>query len=280
VTLRSKRKSDLILYSISYTLLIAFSIIMIMPFVWMILSTFKDQSELMRFPPKFLPDKFTLKNYVEVFSSVPFLRYYLNSILITTVAVTLTLLTSSLAGFAFAKYKFRGRNVIFKTLLGAMMIPFPVTIIPLYIMIYNLGLVDTYLALIVTGSVSIFGIFLMRQFIVTIPDDLIDAARIDGCSEFQIFRIIVIPNIRAPLSALAIFSFMSTWNAFLWPLLVVNNDQHRTVQLGVQYFTQRYGDLMHLQITAAAMAVIPIVVVYLLLQKQFIEGITMTGLKG
>jgi len=280
VTLRSKRKTNIIVYSISYTLLIAFSIIMIMPFVWMILSTFKDQSELMRFPPKFLPDKFSLKNYVEVFSSVPFLRYYLNSILITTVAVTLTLLTSSLAGFAFAKYKFRGRNVIFKTLLGAMMIPFPVTIIPLYIMIYNLGLVDTYLALIVTGSVSIFGIFLMRQFIVTIPDDLIDAARIDGCSEFQIFRIIVIPNIRAPLSALAIFSFMGTWNAFLWPLLVVNNDEHRTVQLGVQYFTQRYGDLMHLQITAAAMAVIPIVVLYLLLQKQFIEGITMTGLKG
>ncbi len=280
MTLRSKRKTNIIVYSISYTLLIAFSIIMIMPFVWMILSTFKDQSELMRFPPKFLPDKFSLKNYVEVFSSVPFLRYYLNSILITTVAVTLTLLTSSLAGFAFAKYKFRGRNVIFKTLLGAMMIPFPVTIIPLYIMIYNLGLVDTYLALIVTGSVSIFGIFLMRQFIVTIPDDLIDAARIDGCSEFQIFRIIVIPNIRAPLSALAIFSFMGTWNAFLWPLLVVNNDEHRTVQLGVQYFTQRYGDLMHLQITAAAMAVIPIVVLYLLLQKQFIEGITMTGLKG
>jgi len=280
VTLRSKRKTNIIVYSISYTLLIAFSIIMIMPFVWMILSTFKDQSELMRFPPKFLPDRFTLKNYAEVFSSVPFLRYYLNSILITTVAVTLTLLTSSLAGFAFAKYKFKGRNSIFKTLLGAMMIPFPVTIIPLYIMIYNLGLVDTYLALIVTGSVSIFGIFLMRQFIVTIPDDLIDAARIDGCSEFQIFRIIVIPNIRAPLSALAIFSFMATWNAFLWPLLVVNNDEHRTVQLGVQYFTQRYGDLMHLQITAAAMAVIPIVVLYLILQKQFIEGITMTGLKG
>ena len=280
MTLRSKRKSNIIVYSISYTLLIAFSIIMIMPFVWMILSTFKDQSELMRFPPKFLPDRFTLKNYAEVFTSVPFLRYYLNSILITTVAVTLTLLTSSLAGFAFAKYRFRGRNSIFKTLLGAMMIPFPVTIIPLYIMIYNLGLVDTYLALIITGSVSIFGVFLMRQFIVTIPDDLIDAARIDGCSEFQIFRIIVIPNIRAPLSALAIFSFMATWNAFLWPLLVVNNDEHRTVQLGVQYFTQRYGDLMHLQITAAAMAVIPIVVLYLKLQKQFIEGITMTGLKG
>jgi multiple sugar transport system permease protein len=253
---------------------------MVMPFVWMLLSTFKDQSELMRFPPKFLPDEFSFKNYIEVFSSVPFLRYYLNSLLVTTVAVVLTLFTSSLAGFAFAKYKFRGRNIIFKTMLGAMMIPFPVTIIPLYIMIYNMGLVDTYIALIVTGAVSIFGVFLMRQFIVSIPNDLIDAARIDGCSEFQIFRIIVIPNIRAPLSALAIFSFMATWNAFLWPLLVVNNDEHRTIQLGVQYFTQRYGDLMHLQITAAAMAVIPIIVVYLILQKQFIQGITMTGLKG
>lgn len=278
--MRSKKKNDLIFHTISYILLVAFSIIMVMPFVWMLLSTFKDQSELMRFPPKFLPDEFSFKNYIEVFSSVPFLRYYLNSLLVTTVAVVLTLFTSSLAGFAFAKYKFRGRNIIFKTMLGAMMIPFPVTIIPLYIMIYNMGLVDTYIALIVTGAVSIFGVFLMRQFIVSIPNDLIDAARIDGCSEFQIFRIIVIPNIRAPLSALAIFSFMATWNAFLWPLLVVNNDEHRTIQLGVQYFTQRYGDLMHLQITAAAMAVIPIIVVYLILQKQFIQGITMTGLKG
>lgn len=275
----SKRKTDLIVHTISYTLLIAFSIIMAMPFVWMLLSTFKNQSELMRFPPKFLPDNFTFKNYIEVFKSVPFLRYYLNSLLVTIVAVTLTLFTSSLAGFAFAKHKFKGRNIIFKTMLAAMMIPFPVTIIPLYIMIYNLGLVDTYIALIVTGSVSIFGVFLMRQFIVSIPNDLIDAARIDGCSEFQIFRIIVIPNIRAPLSALAIFSFMASWNAFMWPLLVVNTDEHRTIQLGVQYFTQRYGDLMHLQLTAAAMAVIPIVVVYLILQKQFIQGITMTGLK-
>lgn len=275
----SKRKTDLIVHTISYTLLIAFSIIMVMPFIWMLLSTFKNQRELMRFPPKFLPDNFTFKNYIEVFKSVPFLRYYLNSLLVTIVAVTLTLFTSSLSGFAFAKYKFKGRNIIFKTMLTAMMIPFPVTIIPLYIMIYNLGLVDTYIALIVTGSVSIFGVFLMRQFIVSIPNDLIDAARIDGCSEFQIFRIIVVPNIRAPLSALAIFSFMANWNAFIWPLLVVNTDEHRTIQLGVQYFTQRYGDLMHLQLTAAAMAVIPIVVVYLILQKQFIQGITMTGLK-
>jgi len=277
--LSSKRKTDLIVHTISYTLLIAFSIIMVMPFIWMLLSTFKNQRELMRFPPKFLPDNFTFKNYIEVFKSVPFLRYYLNSLLVTIVAVTLTLFTSSLSGFAFAKYKFKGRNIIFKTMLTAMMIPFPVTIIPLYIMIYNLGLVDTYIALIVTGSVSIFGVFLMRQFIVSIPNDLIDAARIDGCSEFQIFRIIVVPNIRAPLSALAIFSFMANWNAFIWPLLVVNTDEHRTIQLGVQYFTQRYGDLMHLQLTAAAMAVIPIVVVYLILQKQFIQGITMTGLK-
>lgn len=147
-------------------------------------------------------------------------------------------------------------------------------------MVYDLGLVDSYFALIMTGSVSIFGTFLMRQFIVNIPDDLLDAARIDGSSEFGTYVRIILPNLRAPLSALAVFSFMSTWNAFLWPLLVVNDDSHRTVQLGVQFFTQRYGDLIHLQITAAAMAIIPIIVLYLFLQRQFIQGITMTGLKG
>jgi multiple sugar transport system permease protein len=252
---------------------------MLFPFVWMILSTFKTQKELFLFPPSLLPKNWTLNNYREVLSSVPFAKYYLNSLIVTSISVVLTLITSSFAGFAFAKYRFKGKQLLFKILLSAMMIPFPVTIIPLYIMIYELGFVDSYFALIVTGSVSIFGTFLMRQFIVTIPDDLFDAARIDGCSEMGLFKTIVLPNIKAPMSALAIFSFMSAWNAFLWPLLVVNDDRHRTVQLGVQYFTQRYGDLMHLQLTAAAMAILPIVILYFFLQKQFIQGITMTGLK-
>jgi multiple sugar transport system permease protein len=276
----SRRTSKVVLYTLAYSLLIIFAFIMLMPFVWMLLSTFKDQRELFEFPPKFLPKRFSLNNYIEVFKAVPFVRYYLNSLLVTFTSVVLNLFSSSLAGFAFAKYRFRGREIIFKVILGAMMIPFPVTIIPLYIMVYDLGLVDSYFALIMTGSVSIFGTFLMRQFIVNIPDDLLDAARIDGSSEFGTYVRIILPNLRAPLSALAVFSFMSTWNAFLWPLLVVNDDSHRTVQLGVQFFTQRYGDLIHLQITAAAMAIIPIIVLYLFLQRQFIQGITMTGLKG
>ena len=276
----SRRTSKVVLYTLAYVLLIIFAFIMLIPFVWMLLSTFKDQRELFEFPPKFLPKKFSLNNYIEVFKTVPFVRYYLNSLLVTFTSVVLNLFSSSLAGFAFAKYRFRGREIIFKVILGAMMIPFPVTIIPLYIMVYDLGLVDSYFALIMTGSVSIFGTFLMRQFIVNIPDDLLDAARIDGSSEFGTYVRIILPNLRAPLSALAVFSFMSTWNAFLWPLLVVNDDSHRTVQLGVQFFTQRYGDLIHLQITAAAMAIIPIIVLYLFLQRQFIQGITMTGLKG
>ncbi|MFZ2829688.1 MAG: carbohydrate ABC transporter permease [Mesotoga infera] len=276
----SRRTSKVVLYTLAYALLIIFAFIMLMPFVWMLLSTFKDQRELFEFPPKFLPKKLTLNNYIEVFKTVPFVRYYLNSLLVTFSSVVLNLFSSSLAGYAFAKYRFKGREIIFKVILGAMMIPFPVTIIPLYIMVYDLGLVDSYFALIITGSVSIFGTFLMRQFIVNIPDDLLDAARIDGSSEFGTYVRIILPNLRAPLSALAVFSFMSTWNAFLWPLLVVNDDRHRTVQLGVQFFTQRYGDLIHLQITAAAMAIIPIIVLYLFLQRQFIQGITMTGLKG
>lgn len=276
----SRRTSKVVLYTLAYVLLIIFAFIMLMPFVWMLLSTFKDQRELFEFPPKFLPKKLTLNNYIEVFKTVPFVRYYLNSLLVTFSSVVLNLFSSSLAGYAFAKYRFKGREIIFKVILGAMMIPFPVTIIPLYIMVYDLGLVDSYFALIITGSVSIFGTFLMRQFIVNIPDDLLDAARIDGSSEFGTYVRIILPNLKAPLSALAVFSFMSTWNAFLWPLLVVNDDRHRTVQLGVQFFTQRYGDLIHLQITAAAMAIIPIIVLYLFLQRQFIQGITMTGLKG
>jgi multiple sugar transport system permease protein len=276
----SRRTSKVVLYTLAYALLIIFAFIMLMPFVWMLLSTFKDQRELFEFPPKFLPKKLTLNNYIEVFKTVPFVRYYLNSLLVTFSSVVLNLFSSSLAGYAFAKYRFKGREIIFKVILGAMMIPFPVTIIPLYIMVYDLGLVDSYFALIITASVSIFGTFLMRQFIVNIPDDLLDAARIDGSSEFGTYVRIILPNLKAPLSALAVFSFMSTWNAFLWPLLVVNDDRHRTVQLGVQFFTQRYGDLIHLQITAAAMAIIPIIVLYLFLQRQFIQGITMTGLKG
>jgi len=276
----SKKVKDRIFYTICYTVLIIFAAGMIVPFVWMALSTFKPQNELMVFPPKFLPENPTLDNYKQVLTTIPFGKFYLNSIFVTTVSVLLVLFTSSLAGFAFAKYEFKGKNIIFKTLLSAMMIPFPVTIIPLYIMIYSLGLVDSYFALIVTGSVSIFGTFLMRQFIIGIPSDLIDAARIDGCSDWMIYVKIILPNIKPVLSALAIFSFMRVWNAFLWPLLVVNDNRHRTVQLGIQYFTQQYGDLIHLQITAAAMAVIPIIILYLFLQKQFIKGITMTGIKG
>jgi len=276
----TKKVKDRIFYTICYTVLIIFAVGMIVPFVWMALSTFKPQNELMVFPPKFLPENPTLDNYKQVLTTIPFGKFYLNSIFVTTVSVLLVLFTSSLAGFAFAKYEFKGKNIIFKTLLSAMMIPFPVTIIPLYIMIYSLGLVDSYFALIVTGSVSIFGTFLMRQFIIGIPGDLIDAARIDGCSDWMIYVKIILPNIKPVLSALAIFSFMRVWNAFLWPLLVVNDNRHRTVQLGIQYFTQQYGDLIHLQITAAAMAVIPIIILYLFLQKQFIKGITMTGIKG
>lgn len=272
-------KQDILFYGFCYFFLCLFGVLMVYPFIWMLLSTFKESWELYIFPPTLFPKKFTLANYREVLNTVPFSRYYLNSLFVTTCTVISTLFTSSLAGFAFAKYKFRGKRLIFKTLLSGMMIPYPVTIIPLYIMVFSLGLVDTYFALIVTGVAGIFGTFLMRQFILGIPDDLLDAARIDGCSEFGIYWRIILPSLKQPLSALAIFSFMSTWNAFLWPLLVVNRDELRTVQLGIQYFTQQYGSLVHLQLAAAAMGILPILVLYLILQRHFIQGITLTGLK-
>ncbi|HQI79856.1 MAG TPA: carbohydrate ABC transporter permease, partial [Petrotogaceae bacterium] len=239
MAVRSKKVNDAVFYTFCYVILIVFAIIFLFPFIWMVLSTFKTQNELMAFPPRLLPKSFSFSNYKEIFDTVPFGKFYINSLIVTTCAVFLQLLTSSMAGFAFAKYDFRGKNGIFKTLVSAMMIPFPVTIIPLYIMVYSLGMVDTYAAMIVSGCVSIFGTFLMRQFIMGIPNDLLEAARIDGCGEWMIYTKIILPNIKPVLSALGIFGFMSSWNAFLWPLLVVNDNRHRTVQLGVQFFSQQ-----------------------------------------
>ncbi|HOT32803.1 MAG TPA: carbohydrate ABC transporter permease, partial [Petrotogaceae bacterium] len=187
MAVRSKKVNDAVFYTFCYVILIVFAIIFLFPFIWMVLSTFKTQNELMAFPPRLLPKSFSFSNYKEIFDTVPFGKFYINSLIVTTCAVFLQLLTSSMAGFAFAKYDFRGKNGIFKTLVSAMMIPFPVTIIPLYIMVYSLGMVDTYAAMIVSGCVSIFGTFLMRQFIMGIPNDLLEAARIDGCGEWMIY---------------------------------------------------------------------------------------------
>ncbi len=253
---------------------------MLGPFLWMLSSSFKPISEIRRFPPTWIPENFTFANYPGVLKAVPFARFFFNSLFVATVVVTVCLFTSSLAGFAFSKYSFRGRDAMFLIVLSTMMIPFQVIIIPLYILMKLFGWIDTYWALIVPALNSAFGIYLMRQFIKTIPTDMIDAARIDGCSEFRIYWRIIIPLSKPALATLGLFIFMANWDSFLWPVIVINRISMRTLPLGLALFRGEYGTLWHLVMAGTVITVLPTFVAFSIAQGHLIEGITLTGLKG
>jgi multiple sugar transport system permease protein len=261
------------------TLLLLGGIAMIVPFVWMVSSAFKPLPEVIKVPPTLIPQNPTLDSFRTVFTRVPFSRYFLNSTIVAVVVVFSTLFTSSLAGFAFAKYDFTGCNVIFLLIVSTMMVPFHVIIIPLYIMMHRAGLVDTLLALIIPGLVSAYGIFLMRQFSQGIPDELLDAARIDGASEFRIYWQVVLPLVKPALATLGIFTFMWNWDSFLWPVIVSASDISRTLPLGLSTFWQQYASFYNLQMAASLVTVTPVLIAFLMAQKYFIQGIALTGLK-
>lgn len=264
---------------LTYVALIAIGFTMLIPFLWMVLGSFKNIREVMQFPPTFIPNEPTLSNYKEVFPRLPFARYYLNTIITSVIPTVVTVLTASMAGFGFAKYKFVGRGFIFWLILATMMIPYPVTIVPLYVMAYRAGLVNTYTGLIVVSLSSAFGIFMMRQFCMTIPDDLLDAARIDGSSEFGIYAKIIMPLTKPALATLTIFTFTGNWNAYIWPLLMINSDRLRTLSLAIPLFNGQYQSFPNLVYAASTMAVLPVIILFLFNQRYFTEGIAMSGLK-
>jgi multiple sugar transport system permease protein len=264
---------------LTYVALVAIGFTMLIPFLWMVLGSFKNIREVMQFPPTFIPNEPTLSNYKEVFTRLPFARYYLNTIITSVIPTVVTVLTASMAGFGFAKYKFVGRGFIFWLILATMMIPYPVTIVPLYVMAYRAGLVNTYTGLIVVSLSSAFGIFMMRQFCMTIPDDLLDAARIDGSSEFGIYAKIIMPLTKPALATLTIFTFTGNWNAYIWPLLMINSDRLRTLSLAIPLFNGQYQSFPNLVYAASTMAVLPVIILFLFNQRYFTEGIAMSGLK-
>lgn len=271
-----------VLKILKHFLAIIIAVIMFFPFFWMISTSFKSSPEAIAFPPTIIPkNPVGLTNYIRVLSDVPFFLFYENSIIVAVAVTSACLLTSSLAGYIFAKFNFPGRDVLFIFILATMMIPFFVILIPIFIMVRSLGLVNTLWALIVPGLVSAFGIFLMRQYMVSIPGELIDVARIDGCSEFGIYSRIILPLSKPALSALGIFIFTLNWDSFLWPLIVIENINKRTVPLGLALFTQQFGTPSYnLILAASVMAVLPVMMVFLFFQKNFIQGITLTGIKG
>lgn len=262
-----------------YLALIVGGIIMMIPFLWMVLGAFKPLKEIMVFPPTFLPEEPTLMNFIEVFERIPFARYYLNTAFVTIIPTIVTVMTAAMAGFGFAKYKFKGAKVMFWMIIATMMIPYPVTIVPLYVMAFNVGLVNTYAGLIVVGLCSAFGIFLMRQFILTIPDALLDAARIDGCSEFRIFFNIILPLTKPAVATLTLFTFINHWNSYIWPLMIINSDKLRTLSIAIPMFNGQYEQYPNLIYAASLMSLLPVIGLFIFSQRYFVEGITLSGMK-
>ncbi len=266
--------------ALKYIVLVGGAFVMVFPFVWMLIASLMSAGEIQLRPPVWLPATPQFNNYAELVESIPIARLYFNSLFTSGIIVFGVLLSSSLAGFAFAKYRFPGRELLFYLILATMMIPFFVTLIPVFFIVRQLGWIDTYQGLVIPGLTSAYGIFLMRQFMITVPDEIIDAARIDGASELSIYWRIVLPLIKPALATLGTFVFIGAWNNFLWPLLVLNSRELMTLPLGINSLRSLYADNTNLLMAGTAVSVLPMLFVFIYLQRYFIQGIALTGLKG
>ena len=264
-----------------YTVVTLGFVAVITPFVWMILGSFKPQGELLRVPPTWWPEKPTLDNYRTLFSKESFPRYFLNSTIVAVVVTVANVTFCSMVGYGLAKLKFRGKKLVFALVMGTLMIPGMVTFVPLFVLVANIGLVDTYPGLILPFLVTPFGVFLMRQFIIELPDDLLDAGRIDGAGELRIFRQIILPLCGPGLATLGILTFLGSWNNFLWPLVVAQTQEHYTLPVALALFSKNQQVIPNygLLLAGATVVVVPVLVVFLIFQRRFIEGIATTGIK-
>jgi multiple sugar transport system permease protein len=282
VTAHRSTPAQLSLTLVKYAVVIFGAIVMVTPFLWMIDSSLMTSKEITRQPPAWVPASPQFQNFPQVLDVLPFPKLYLNSLIITGGTVLGVLFTSSVAGFAFAKYQFPGKNLLFYLILATMMIPFFITLIPVFYIIRQLSWINTFQGIIVPGIFSAYGIFLMRQFIMTIPDELLDAARIDGASEPRIYWRIILPLVTPALATLGTFTFIGTWNAFLWPLLVINNRDMMTVPLGLNSLRLYASEAVNLNVMMAGtvLSVLPTLIIFVFLQRYFIRGIALTGIKG
>jgi multiple sugar transport system permease protein len=255
-------------------------LIMVVPFVWMLLGSFKTTAELRQVPPTWWPENFTLDNFANLFGRENFVRYFLNS---TIVAVSVTignLIFCSMLGFALAKLEFPGKRILFGLVLATLLVPTVVTFMPLFVVVSNLELLNTHAGLILPFLAGAFGVFLMRQFIMGIPDELLDAARVDGAGEYYIFWRIIMPLCGAPLATLAILTFLGSWNSFLWPLVAALTQDLYTLPVAVALFsTGQQESNIALQLAGAVIVVAPVVLIFIALQRFFTQGIAMTGIK-
>lgn len=272
----SKLKFPIIL---QHSLLLFGVVIMIFPFIWMFLTSFKTEQEILRVPLTFLPLHPTWENYFNVCATIPIFRYFLNSLWVASVGTLFVLVTSAFAGSVFAKYNFPFKNTLFIIILGTTMVPFECYMIPFYLMISKAGLIDTYTGIIAPLVITSFGVFLMRQHVASIPDDLLDAARMDGCSELRVFWNVIIPLSTPALSALAIFNFMFCWAFFVWPLIITNSAEHFVLEVGLSIFQNQYTIAYGPVMAGTALSVVPMVLIFMFFRRHIISGMATSGMK-
>lgn len=267
---------------LAHLLLVSGSLLFAGPFLWMLMSSFKTQFEIYRFPPVLLPEAMQWMNYVVVFRDQPFARYIGNSLFVSGCVTVGVILTSSLAGYSFSRLRFPGRDKLFLMYLGTMMIPGAVLLIPSFVLMRWLNWLDTYYALIIPGLVSAWGTFLMRQFMLTIPSELEDAAFMDGASRLRIYWTIILPVSKPVIATLAIFTFMGVWNELLWPVIILRTPEMYTLPIGLAKFQSRWPNRTpwHLVMAASTISVLPILILFMAGQKYYVQGIVTTGLKG
>jgi len=276
-----KMKKPSITIMIIYIFLIVATVTMLLPYYWMLITSVKPLGEIQTYPPKLYVQNPTVQPYKDLFRLVPMGRHLFNSLFVCTSVVIFKVLACSLAGYAFAKHKFRGREFIFMLFLASLMIPWQVNIIPGFILIKKLGWINTYKGLIIpTLGWGAFGIFLSRQYIYSIPDDLIDAAKIDGCGEFRIYLSVILPLIKPVLATLAVFTFIQQWGNLVWPLIITTSREMKTIPVALATLSSQTSSDFNMLMAAAVIATLPMLLVFLMFQKYIVKGVALTELKG
>jgi multiple sugar transport system permease protein len=270
-------------FNISRILLNALAIVIalltLIPFIWMISASFMKTGESAKFPPKLFPSELDFSHYQILFQNLEMTRHFVNSLLIAILVTTISILFNSMAAYAFAKLRFGVKDKLFKFLLSLMIVPGQVTMLPLFLMLKELGFINTYLGILIPGMASVFGIFMLRQFMMSIPDSLIDAARIDGASDFKIFFTIILPLSKSILITLGIFTFIGTWNDFLWPLIVMTDSSMYTLPVALANLMGEHTQDTELMMAGSVITVLPIVILFAFVQKYYISGILIGGVK-
>lgn len=263
-----------------YLILILGALLTLTPFIWMVSASFMADGHASVFPPRFWPDEFSQEQYTNLFSRLNVTVNFINSLFLSTIVTLISLFFNSMAGYAFAKFRFKGKDKLFNVLLSSMIIPAQVTMLPLFLMLKYMGVLNTYLAIIIPGMANIFGIFLIRQYVLSIPDSLIEAARIDGASEFQIYVRVILPQVKPILITLAIFTFLGTWNDFLWPLIALTDSSMFTLPVALANLMGEHTKDPELMMAGSVLTILPVIILFLALQKYYIRGIMAGSVKG